>query len=155
MTLSNKEISLEVEFYDNLLKELEEIALEHYPNEIGGYLLGKYSHDKSKAIITKQILALQYENSPVSFKHIVNNDLKTLFVKIFEEENYHYLGEWHTHPNSNSHYSTTDFIGLKKIAKNKKSNIENPILLIIGFDKNGIKDYSFNVFFNDKIYKYE
>lgn len=152
MVKSNDKIGLEIEYNDNLLNELFEIALVHYPNEIGGYLLGKYSEDKKTAIIVKQITALKYSNSPVSFKHIVNEETRDLFFKLFEDEGIHYIGEWHTHPNSNSCYSQTDFNALKKIAK---GDIENPILLIIGFDKKGIIDYSFNVFFNKKVYKYE
>ncbi len=152
MIKSNFEIGLKVEFEDNLLKELEIIALKNYPNEIGGYLLGNYSKDKSKAIIKKQIIALKYLNSPVSFKHIVNEETKNVLTKIFEDEKVFYIGEWHTHPNSNSNYSQTDFNALKLISKGE---IENPILLIVGFDKKGIKDYSLNVFFNKKIYKYE
>ncbi|MVO09204.1 hypothetical protein GOQ30_08535 [Flavobacterium sp. TP390] len=152
MVKSNNKIGLEIEYDDNLLNELFEIALVHYPNEIGGYLLGKYSENKKTAIIVKQITALEYLNSPVSFKHIVNEETKNVFVKLFEGEGIHYLGEWHTHPNSNSRYSQTDFKALKKIAK---GDIENPILLIVGFDKKGIKDYSFNVFFNKEVYKYE
>lgn len=152
MVKSNDKIGLDIEYNDNLINELFEIALVHYPNEIGGYLLGKYSEDKKTAIIVKQITALKYSNSPVSFKHIVNEETKNLFFKLFEEEGIHYVGEWHTHPNSNSSYSQTDFNALNKIAK---GDIENPILLIIGFDKKGIIDYSFNVYFNKKIYKYE
>ena len=41
MIKSNKEINLELEYCETLLKELEIIALKHYPNEIGGYLLEK------------------------------------------------------------------------------------------------------------------
>lgn len=152
MIKSNSIIGLQIEYDDNLLNELKVIALTHYPNEIGGFLLGKYLNDKNKAIIVKQIIALEYSNSPVSFKHIVNDETKKLFSKLFEEEGIHYIGEWHTHPNSDSRFSQTDFNALKKIAK---GDIENPILLIIGFDKKGIRDYSFNVFFNKKIYKYE
>lgn len=152
MIKSNSIIGLEIEYDDNLLDELKEIALNHYPNEIGGYLLGRYSNDKSKATIVKQIIALEYSNSPVSFKHIVNEATKNIFIKLFKEEGIHYLGEWHTHPNSDSRYSQTDFNALKKIAK---GDIENPILLIIGFDMKGIRDFSFNVFFNKKIYNYE
>lgn len=152
MKKSNCVIGLEIEYDNNLLDELKEIALIHYPNEIGGYLLGKYSTDKSKATIIKQIIALEYSNSPVSFKHIVSEGTKKELIRFYEEEGIHYLGEWHTHPNSDSSYSQTDFNALKKIAK---GDIENPILLIIGFDKKGIRDYSFNVFFNKKIYKYE
>lgn len=152
MIKSNNVIGLKIEYDDNLLNELLDVALLHYPNEIGGYLLGKYSNDKSKAIIVKQIVALDYTNSPVSFKHIVNQETKEILIQIFEDEQIHYLGEWHTHPNSDSRYSQTDFNALKKIAN---GDVQNPILLIIGFDKKGIRDYSFNVFFNKKIYKYE
>lgn len=152
MIKSNSIIGLEIEYDNDLLEELKEIALIHYPNEIGGYLFGKYSVDKSKATIIKQIVALEYLNSPVSFKHIVNDETIKVFVELFEKEDIHYIGEWHTHPNSDSSYSQTDFNALKKIAR---GDIQNPILLIIGFDKKGIRDYSFNVFFNKKIYKYE
>lgn len=152
MIKSNSIINLEIQYDDNLLDELEKIALIHYPNEIGGYLLGKYSNDKSKAIIVKQIVALEYSNSPVSFKHIVNKETKEELIELYEDEGIHYIGEWHTHPNSDSRYSQTDFNALKKIAN---GDVQNPILLIIGFDKKGIRDYSFNVFFNKKIYKYE
>ncbi|MDQ1166888.1 Mov34/MPN/PAD-1 family protein [Flavobacterium sp. SORGH_AS_0622] len=155
MILNNKIIGLQIEFEDEIIKEFEKIALKFYPNEIGGYLMGYYTDDKTKAVVVKQILSTNFENSPTSFKHIVDENLKETFVRIFDEEKIHYLGEWHTHPNSNSNYSLTDFKALKKIVENKDSNIENPILLIIGFDKKGIRDYSFNVFFNNKLYKYE
>lgn len=152
MIKSNNIIGLKIEYDDNLLEELKEIALIHYPNEIGGYLLGKYSNDKNKAIIVKQIVALEYSNSPVSFKHIVNEETIKVLIELFDEEGIYYIGEWHTHPNSDSRYSQTDFNALKKIAA---GDVQNPILLIVGFDKEGIRDYSFNVYFNKKIYKYE
>ncbi|WP_165765092.1 Mov34/MPN/PAD-1 family protein [Flavobacterium oncorhynchi] len=155
MILKNAETGLQIEFEDEIIKEFEKIALKFYPNEIGGYLMGYYTEDKSNAVIVKQILSNNFENSPTSFRHVVDQKLKEKFIKVFNEEKIHYLGEWHTHPNSNSNYSLTDFNALKKIANNKDSNINNPILLIIGFDKTGIKDYSFNVFFNNKLYKYE
>lgn len=155
MVLNNRIIGLQIEFEDEIIKEFEKIALEFYPNEIGGYLMGYYTKDRSKAVIVKQILASNFENSPTSFKHNVDQELKETFIRMFNEEKIHYLGEWHTHPNSNSNYSLTDFNALKKIAENKKSNIENPILLIIGFDKKGINDYTFNVFYNNKLLKYE
>ena len=152
MIKSNSIIGLTIEYNNNLLNELLDVALLHYPKEIGGYLLGKYSNDNSKAIIFKQIVALEYTNSPVSFMHIINQKTEDKLIEIFEDEQLHYLGEWHTHPNSNSIYSQTDFNALKKIAN---GDVQNPILLIIGFDKTGLTDYSFNVYFNKKIYKYE
>lgn len=152
MMKSNNIIGLKIEYDDSLLEELMEIGLIHYPNEIGGYLLGRYSNDKSKATIVKQIIALEYSNSPVSFKHIVNEETITLLTELYDKEDVHYIGEWHTHPNSDSRYSQTDFNALKKIAT---GNVQNPILLIVGFEKKGIRDYSFNVYFNKKIYKYE
>lgn len=152
MMKSNNIIGLKIEYDDSLLEEIKEIGLIHYPNEIGGYLLGRYSNNKSKATIVKQIIALEYTNSPVSFKHIVNEETITLLTELFDKEDIHYIGEWHTHPNSDSRYSQTDFNALKKIAA---GNVQNPILLIVGFEKKGIKDYSFNVYFNKKIYKYE
>ncbi|WP_282068463.1 Mov34/MPN/PAD-1 family protein [Olleya namhaensis] len=155
VNLINKHVGLEVEFDESLLKELEQIAIKHYPNEIGGYLLGKYESKNKKAVVYKQVLALSYINSPTIFKHIVDDETKVLLEKTFEEEGIHYIGEWHTHPNSNSGYSQTDFKALKKVANDKKTNIENPILLIIGFNKKGIKDYSFYVIENNKIFKYE
>lgn len=155
LILKNIKIGLQIEFEDKIIKEFEKIALKFYPNEIGGYLMGYYTENKSKAVVVKQLVSSNFENSPTSFKHIVDQDLKETFIRIFNEEKIHYLGEWHTHPNSNSNYSLTDFNALKKIAKNKDSNIENPILLIIGFDKKGIIDYTFNVYYNNKLLKYE
>lgn len=155
MVLSNKEIGLELEFNEEILNKLESTAIEHYPNEIGGYLLGHYSDDRLKVNVIKHVVAFNYTNSPVSFKHRVDKKTVDFFTKIFEKESLHYIGEWHTHPNSSSHYSQTDFNAMKKIAVSDEANIQNPILLIIGFDKKGIKDYAFNVFFKNKIYKYE
>jgi [CysO sulfur-carrier protein]-S-L-cysteine hydrolase len=80
MLKSNSKIGLDIEFDDNLLNELFEIALVHYPNEIGGYLLGRYSEDKKTAIILKQIVALEYSNSPVLFKHVVNEETKNFII---------------------------------------------------------------------------
>lgn len=155
MVLLNKEIGLELEFNEEILDELESIAIEHYPNEIGGYLMGQYSEDRLKVYVIKHVVAFNFTNSPVSFKHRVDKKTVDFFIKVFKKEHLHYVGEWHTHPNSSSHYSQTDFNAMKKIAISKETNIENPILLIIGFDKKGIKDYSFNVFLENKIYRYE
>lgn len=151
----NKELGLKIDYDVDIIDRLTEVALRHYPNEIGGFILGKYTNENKKAIIVECVVAKNYKNSPVSFKHKVDAVTKGFFVKKFNEDKLHYIGEWHTHPDSTSGYSNTDFNALKRVANNKVSNIENPILLILGFSKKGLNDYSFYVIEKGKILKYE
>ncbi|WP_299336781.1 Mov34/MPN/PAD-1 family protein [uncultured Psychroserpens sp.] len=150
----NEELGLKIDYDENVINQLTEIALKHYPNEIGGFILGKYAEENKKAIIIECVVATNYKNSPISFKHKVDYETKEFFVRKFNEDNLHYIGEWHTHPDSNSRYSSTDFNALQRVANNNTSNIENPILLILGFSKKGLNDYSFYVIEKNKISKY-
>jgi integrative and conjugative element protein (TIGR02256 family) len=103
------------------------------PKETGGILMGnRKSVDEwiitqvigpgrnAKHTLTSFIPDYDYQEEEVAKIYSESNCLET------------YLGDWHTHPNSNSHLSKKDTKTLRRIALFKKARIENPLMLIIG-----------------------
>lgn len=149
---TEKQLTVKIDF--DLLNEVKHLAIKYFPNEFGGYLVGCYTEDKKTAVITDIILPDVYISSPVSFQRSVNSP-KELFERLYKEENKYYLGEWHSHPNGSSMYSQADLNALKNIANYQSVLIINPILLISTIDRNNNFDYSFYLYDNNKLLKYE
>lgn len=154
MILICKNKSLKLSIDDNLLNQLEELGLEHYPNEFGGFLLGKYSGDFRTLYITKLMLPKKYIGFPLFFERSIIG-LKHKFHELFQREKIYYVGEWHTHPNGSSHYSQTDLKAMKEIAECKTVQINNPILLILSITKKGCNGATFYYYDNTNLFTYE
>lgn len=145
---------LEILLPDNLFEELCLHAMEHYPNEFGGFLIGKYLYDRKTASVTKCILPKKYQGMPTLFERSTKG-LEDEFKRIFAEEGEYYLGEWHTHPNGSANYSTTDLNAMKNTAECTSVTIANPLLLIIALTSKNITGQTFYHYENQKLTAYE
>jgi integrative and conjugative element protein (TIGR02256 family) len=151
---SIKELGLTLEIEDNLLSNIIDIGVQHFPNEFGGFLIGNYSYDQTHLSITNTILPNKFKGTPYLFERDtigIENKLKQFYA---EEPKKFYLGEWHTHPNNLPIPSGTDINAINSIANHKEVSIKNPIMLIIGYNKTKV-ELGFYVQFKNKLYRYE
>jgi len=147
-----KNVSLMIE--DSLLEKLTKVALQNYPNESGGFLVGYYSQDFMTLHITDFVLPQQQKSSSFLFERSIIG-IKEVFNKLFVTKKYYYIGEWHTHPNGSSMYSQIDLKAMIEIATCETVNITNPILLIFSVSKNKLQDFSFYIYDNKGLYRNE
>ena len=69
------------------------------------------------------------------------------------KEGLQYVGEWHSHPNGSSQYSSTDLAAMVDIEK--EVTIENPLLLIVGVRSSGLSSHTFYCYKNNKLLEYK
>lgn len=154
MKLIKKHNDLNLYIEEDLIEEIGAIALKHYPNEFGGFLVGKYSSDFKSVEITDVILPKKYKSTPTLFLRSTDG-LEGVFQKLFEEKQEYYIGEWHTHPNGSSNYSTTDLDAMIENANCETVQIKNPVLLILNITKSAVRDFTFYYYDNEKLISYE
>ncbi len=154
MKLIKKHNDLDLYVEESLIERIGAIALKHFPNEFGGFLVGKYSTDFKSVEITDVILPKKYKSTPTQFQRSIDG-LERVFEKLFKEKQEYYIGEWHTHPNGSSNYSTTDLNAMIEIANCETVQIKNPILLILSLNKSDVKDFTFYYYDNKKLISYE
>jgi integrative and conjugative element protein (TIGR02256 family) len=154
MKLLNKHRKVDLIFKDSLLDEITKIALENYPNECGGFLVGYYSKDFITLNITDFILPKKQKSTAFLFERSVFG-IKEIFNKLFILKQHYYIGEWHTHPNGSSMYSQTDLKAMIEIVNCETVNITNPLLLILSINKNKLQDFSFYIYDNKGLHRYE
>lgn len=110
-----------------------ELADRHYPFETGGMFLG-YEAGNGEAVVTHLIgpgpraKHSRFRFSPDS--EYQQAELETHFRATNGRETY--LGDWHTHPHSNSRLSWVDKKTLARIAKTPASGTRNPLMAILG-----------------------
>ena len=144
--------NLNLEYSEALIEKLTKIGNNSYPNEVGGFLIGKYSEDFKSLNITDFIMPKKYTSTPISFIRNIEG-LLDLFKRFFSKGQY-YVGEWHTHPNGSSEYSSTDLRAMINCAECSTVSIENPVLLILGVSNNSLIEYTFYHLKNKALYKY-
>ncbi len=154
MILKIERIGLSIEADDNLLFSLLEKGKFHYPNEYGGFLIGRYTNGNKHLVVLDTVLPESFKTSKYSFERSTKGIFEKLSAFYNEDPKKFYIGEWHTHPDNNSNPSLTDISAIKTIAKSENSFLANPVLLIIGYSKTAI-DFGFYVWFQNKILKYE
>jgi len=154
LKFTNKYKNLKLVISKELISKMDKKGIEFHPNEIGGFLIGYYSSDLKTLLIDDFIIPKKYKSSSHLFERSVVG-IANIFKKIFIEKKHYYIGEWHTHPNGLSMYSDTDLNAMKEIAQNGKVIIENPILLILSINKKGNNDFSFYLYVNEKLIKYD
>lgn len=110
-----------------------EFADQHYPFETGGMLLG-YEAGNGEAVVTHLIgpgpnaKQSRFRFNPDS--DYQQTELETHFRATNGRETY--LGDWHTHPRSNSNLSWVDKKTLARIARTPESGTRNPLMAILG-----------------------
>ena len=154
MKLIKKYNNIELIIEENILNEMGNLGIEHYPNEFGGFLIGKYSSDFKTLFIENYILPKIYKGFPFYFERSIEG-IRVAFKNLFSKKNLYYIGEWHTHPGGSTKFSQTDLIAMIKTVECETVKIENPILLIISVDKQKMSDYTFYFYENKKLKPYE
>lgn len=138
---------------ESLIKELANIGIQHFPNEFGGFLIGKYSDDFKTLYIKTHLLPVKFKSSPTLFQRSIQG-IEKKFTKAFEDSQYYYVGEWHTHPNGSTRYSGTDLLAMKKTVECDTVHIKNPVLLILSVDSVKLNDYTFYYYKSEKLVPY-
>lgn len=155
MKLINKYKELELNIEDNLIKKMSLTAINHYPNEYGGFLVGYYSSDRKSLTITDFIQPTKYKSHQFIFERSTEGIEKKLNELFNCENRQYYVGEWHTHPNGSTNYSSTDLNAMINIANSDSIRITNPILLIISISREKMNQFDFYLYDNKKLLRYE
>lgn len=121
-----------------------------YPNENGGMLAGRYSKDKHTVYIEKVVVPVEKLTGRTKFMRITKG-LENVWEQL-AKEGLQYVGEWHSHPNGSTQYSSTDLAAMIDIEK--EVVIENPLLLIVSVRSNGLSAHKFYCYMNNQLLEY-
>lgn len=155
MKLINKNRDLELVIEKKLIERMSSKAIKYYPNEYGGFLVGYYSSDRKSLIITDCIFPNKYKSHQFIFERSIAGIEKKLKELFNSKKKQYYVGEWHTHPNGSTNYSNTDLRAMINIANDDSVRIKNPVLLIISINRKTINGFSFYLYDNKKLLKYD
>ena len=146
--------NLQLCFKRQIIEQMAKIAIHHYPNEYGGFLLGCYSDDFTRLHIKDFLLVDKYTSSSVKFRRELNSKIHN-FENIFQETGLYYIGEWHSHPNASAWYSLTDLQAMNDIVSCDTVQLYNPVLLILSISSNKLLDFNFFIFDQGRLVVYE
>ena len=122
-----------------------------YPNENGGMLAGRYSTDRHTVYIEKVVVPVEKLTGRTKFMRITKG-LENVWEQL-AKEGLQYVGEWHSHPNGSTQYSSTDLAAMIDIEK--EVVIENPLLLIVSVKSNGLSAHKFYCYMNNQLLEYK
>ena len=135
--------------------------------EIGGILVGCYSTvrwEKLDSLECKDLnTAVVMEATPPPKDSVVSHDSfhrgiaglqKLLAVRWARPDRQYYIGEWHSHPNGSTHYSSTDLDTMIETADSNEVQITNPILLIVSIYNKKMQDFTFYYYTEKKLLPY-
>lgn len=145
--------NLYLEIDNTVVQEILKQALEAFPNETGGFLVGKYSAGNNTATVSLVLTPVKIISSPTCFQRETVG-MESVWDELYKE-GLVYLGEWHSHPNGNSMYSATDKKALTNIARSETVVINNPIMLIVSLSKKKINRMNAYYYNNGEIIEYE
>jgi len=105
------------------------------PMETGGLLLGYWEAENSSTINVKHIVGpggkanheLDYFEPDYEFQE---SELARLYAA--SGRRLHYLGDWHTHPNSEAYLSLRDKMTIRSIARYADARNPNPLMVVMG-----------------------
>ena len=146
--------NLQLCFKRQIVEQMAKIAIHHYPNEYGGFLLGYYSDDFTRLHIKDFLLVDKYTSSSVEFRRELNSKIHN-FENIFQETELYYIGEWYSHPNASAWYSLTDLQAMNDIVSCNTVQLYNPVLLILSISNNKLLDFNFFIFDQGRLVVYE
>jgi proteasome lid subunit RPN8/RPN11 len=142
---------LYIEIKASVFNQIQLQAENEYPNENGGMLVGHYSADRHTVYIEKIVVPVEKETGRTTFMRNTKGLEKVW--KQLTKDGLRYVGEWHSHPNGSSQYSSTDLAAMIDIEK--EVAIENPILLIVGVRRDGLSAHAFYCYKNNKLLEYK
>jgi len=146
--------SIQLIVKEGLLDDLGNLGIKHFPNEFGGFLIGKYSEDFKTLYLTDYLLPKKYKGFPFLFERYIDG-LVSVFKNIFREKKEYYIGEWHTHPNGSTMFSQTDLNAMNQSVECDSVKIKNPVLLIISVTDDKIISHRFYYYNDKKLMPYE
>ena len=146
--------NLQLCFKRQIVEQMAKIAIHHYQNEYGGFILGYYSDDFTRLHIKDFLLVDKYTSSSVEFRRELNSKIHN-FENIFQETELYYIGEWHSHPNASAWYSLTDLQAMNDIVSCNTVQLYNPVLLILSISNNKLLDFNFFIFDQGRLVVYE
>lgn len=152
VTFDDSQNNIKVTIEDETMEVLKESAVEAYPNETGGFLVGNYITSKH-AHISCLVQPTEKICQPCSFERSTEG-MRKEWDKLFEQ-GLIYLGEWHTHPNGSCSYSNTDLEAIRSIANNKDVHIIRPLLLIQSVFGNKGQNYHLYHLDNNQLIKFK
>lgn len=139
---------------EELLNTIADIGKAHYPNEFGGFLIGRYSEDLCTLYIEDIILPEKYKGYSYTFERSIDGIVE-LFDRAYKDKNQYYVGEWHTHPDGSTMYSNTDLDAMIQTAECQTVQIKNPVLLILSVTNQVVKDCTFYFYDDKKLIPYD
>jgi integrative and conjugative element protein (TIGR02256 family) len=110
------------------------VAASHSPNEVGTSLVGSYSSDGFRAeIVGLAPLSDDSRSGRTWFIRGVKG-LKEFYERLTKRFRgaRHYVGEWHSHPESSPGRSPTDKQTHREIAIDRDANCPEVILVVLG-----------------------
>lgn len=107
-----------------------------YPNECGGILIGNYD----KTLKEARIKDIFFSKHNIFERTSLLREAKeaNIFLRLIWRlscGNKYFIGEWHSHPNSNCGPSSIDDNAMYKIAIEQNCQCSRPILIILNGDK--------------------
>ena len=142
-----------MELSEEVAAAVKKQALQAFPNETGGFLVGRYSDDGKSAIVEMVIAPPKSVAGPTSYQRETDG-MNVLWDKLYDE-GLIFLGEWHSHPQGSASYSSTDKTAMTNIATCKTVVIKNPIMLIVALSKKKVYQTKAYYYSNGDIVEYE
>lgn len=142
---------LYIEINAVVFKQIQVQAEGEYPNENGGMLAGRYSADRHTVYIENVVVPKEKQTGRTTFMRNPKG-LEKMWNQL-ARKGLRYVGEWHSHPNGSTQYSSTDMAAMIDIEK--EVAIENPIMLIVGVRNCGMGAHTFYCYKNKKLLEYK
>lgn len=154
MRLTELNTKLSIEIDENLIALIGELSLKHYPNEFGGFLLGKYSDDRKTVFVNSTIQPKTYKGTKNTYERFAG-DLVEEFDSEYKRNKNYFVGEWHSHPNGTVNFSSIDMKAIKEMVEHDTVQLKNPLLLIVAFSKIKMEAFRFYVFHNNTLKEFQ
>ncbi len=151
MKYKDEENNLYVVIDTQVMRQIEDQAVGGYPNEDGGMLAGRYSDDKRSVIVSRLVAPKEKLSTRIGFERRVDGMEREW--EGLAKEGLRYVGEWHSHTNGTTRFSSTDFNAMKDIEK--EVTIANPLLIIVGVRKGGVDGHAIYRYSEEKLIKYK
>lgn len=104
------------------------------PVETGGVLAGRYSADRTTAVVTHMSGPPKDSQQGRFWLLRGVSGLRDWLEGLWKKRAAFYLGEWHFHPNSGPAPSPTDRAQMEAVSLSSRYNCPEPLLVIVGGD---------------------
>ena len=114
-----------------MLNNIRDEASSKLPNETGGILMGYWSTPCVEVVITNATGPGPQAEHSLNFYKPDNKWQHEEAIRLYEEFNVEYLGDWHSHPYASDLLSWDDKRTLRKISRHKNGRVMFPVMLIL------------------------